>query len=267
MEKKKKVTNNTKKKPAKRSSSTSKTATPKRSTTRATRSTKKTTKVDKIVSSEKNVILEDKVVRKSKVNFSKYFTRRNIIIMSIVLIIVILFCVFFSRDSNRSMSYYLNNKNLNKISKLKFTNKSNSIIASKYSIDTNKIFFSGENIMLKDIEGNMLYIRESNFKANIFQSYLDIQKKIEGIPTLIVMSQYMDSFERDCLRELKIPDNIEMNENYYGMKKFKFKLTPEESILKEGREYSKSFKYNDAKYEFNYYLNGDFLACEFVRFF
>lgn len=221
---------------------------------------KNTTKKKNIIDEDNGIVIREKSIK-------NILNKRNIIILSITIIVIVIFFLFLGKNNNSSTYKYLNNININKDTSFQFKNDINSRIAGKYNISNDKIFISKKDVYLNSIKGKMIYVRDNSIKANIFQTYVDIKEEIEGVPILIIMSQYMESFENNSLIDLNISSDIKIKESFYGDRKFKFKLTPEESILKENREYTKSFNYDGVKYDINYYIYGDNLVCELVRFF
>ena len=195
------------------------------------------------------------------------FNKKNIIIgISIILVIVLIFVfLLIFKDNTLSMDKFINNKKLEKTNKITLIHNEYSFIASKYNLGGKALYESKEDIYLGELKGKILYIR-GNVNANIYQVKYNVDNFHKEIPILIQINQYMTSFEEESRTSLKFPVDLKYSdEKLSAESKYPFKLTTEEYIYKENIEYTRTYKYNNVLYDFNYYIEDNYFVCEVVR--
>ena len=194
--------------------------------------------------------------------------KKQLVLIIVVILLLLTAFVVYKLVINKE-ALFKNIINVNDISELKRVEivENNEIkIASKYKIESNKIYETKETIKLDDIEGKIIFVRGETLNANIYQVEFAENKNIEDIPLLVQIDQYMKSFTDKVFRELKIPYNLVLSEeNIYGKVVYKFDIPIEEKIYKYKLLYSKTYIYNNIKYDFNYYMNDNKLICESVK--
>lgn len=229
--------------------------------------------------------------------------KKIIIIILIVILIIVTILGIVINKKNKSLKKSQDDKNNNKvtvnlssvyekedITELDLEKTKDIKIAEKYNVGSN-IYKLNANVDFKGINGEMIFLREDNNKANIFQTKYKIDTTEN---TTIQIERYMQEFERECKSYMGIdleekPDN----EKLYGEDKDIYSVPLEESIFNENRLYSLTYKVDEnkehekyikkthkddelysktdisdiKKYDLNFYRDGDNLVCEFVKIF
>ena len=225
-----------------------------------------------------------------------------IIILIIILIIVTILGIVINKK-NKSLKKSQDDKNNNKvtvnlssvyekedITELDLEKTKDIKIAEKYNVGSN-IYKLNANVDFNGMNGEMIFLREDNNKANIFQTKYKIDTTEN---TTIQIERYMQEFERECKSYMEIdleekPDS----EKLYGEDKDIYSVPLEESIFNENRLYSLTYKVDEnkehekyikkthkddelysktdisdiKKYDLNFYRDEDNLVCEFVKIF
>ena len=225
-----------------------------------------------------------------------------IIILIIILIIVTILGIVINKR-NKSLKKSQDDKNNNKvtvnlssvyekedITELDLEKTKDIKIAEKYNVGSN-IYKLNANVDFNGMNGEMIFLREDNNKANIFQTKYKIDTTEN---TTIQIERYMQEFERECKSYMEIdleekPDS----EKLYGEDKDIYSVPLEESIFNENRLYSLTYKVDEnkehekyikkthkddelysktdisdiKKYDLNFYRDEDNLVCEFVKIF
>ena len=219
-----------------------------------------------------------------------------IIILIIILIIVtILGIVINKKSSSKKISSNNNTKVLDlstvfeteNISELDTEQTKDAIVSKKYSVGSNTYKLNAK-VKFNDMDGEMIFLRETYNTANIFQTKYRIDT-IDSITTQV--GRYMQEFEQECTSYMGInPEEKAYSETLYGEDTEEAPIPLEESIFNENRLYSLTYKVDEnrgikedeikqdeldsrenisdsRKYDINFYRNGDYLVCEFVRIF
>ena len=222
------------------------------------------------------------------------------IILSIIIIIIIaiILGIVITKKLNSKKAISNNNTTTmdlssvfetEDISGLDTEQTKNLTVAPKYSVGSNTYKLNAK-VMFNEIDGEMIFLRESYNKANIFQTKYRIDT-IDSITTQV--GRYMQEFEQECTSYMGIePEEKAYSETLYGEDTEDAPIPLEESIFNENRLYSLTYKVdenrgieenennskdneanleedasNSKKYDINFYRNGDYLVCEFVRIF
>lgn len=223
------------------------------------------------------------------------------IILSIIIIIIIaiILGIVITKKLNSKKAISNNNTTTmdlssvfetEDISELDTEQTKNITVASKYGVGSNTYKLKAK-VMFNEIDGEMMFLRESYNKANIFQTKYRIDT-IDSITTQV--GRYMQEFEQECTSYMGIePNEKAYSETLYGEDTEDAPIPLEESIFNENRLYSLTYKVdenrgieddknnskeqdelslkedasNSKKYDINFYRNGDYLVCEFVRIF
>ena len=235
-----------------------------------------------------------------------------IIILIIILIIAIILGIVINKKSN-SQKTNPNNNDENKvttelsnvfetenISRLDTEQTKDVTVAEKYNVGSNTYKLNAD-VDFKGINGEMIFLREDNNKANIFQTKYKIDLN-ENTTTQITM--YMREFLQRCMERMRIDqDKKPDEEKLYGESSEKYSVPLQESIFYENKLYSLTYKVDEnrereeeikskintsnltkeqkeeikamaeadkskpTEYDINFYRNGDYLVCEFVKIF
>ena len=221
-----------------------------------------------------------------------------IILIIILIIVIILGIVINKKSSSKKISSNNNTKVLDlstvfeteNISELDTEQTKDAIVSKKYSVGSNTYKLNAK-VKFNDMDGEMIFLRETYNKANIFQTKYRIDT-IDSITTQV--GRYMQEFEQECTSYMGIePNEKAYSETLYGEDTEDAPIPLEESIFNENRLYSLTYKVdenrgieddknnskeqdelslkedasNSKKYDINFYRNGDYLVCEFVRIF
>ena len=191
-------------------------------------------------------------------------TTLYIIIAIIILIVIIMACVNLNKE-NIKIKDVLGLVNYKEI-KVK---KSKKTIYSEYKLDNYKIFETRSKVETQNMLGKVLFIRSKEFNANVFQSKIKILKNKKGLenPTMQVLDN-MENLRSELYSYLGVYGQIDpINESLTGETKYSFQLPENESIYTEKRKYNSTYMGTDGnKYDINFYMDGDYLVCELVRF-
>ena len=218
-----------------------------------------------------------------------------IILIIILIIVIILGIVINKKSSSKKISSNNNTKVLDlstvfeteNISELDTEQTKDAIVSKKYSVGSNTYKLNAK-VKFNDMDGEMIFLRETYNTANIFQTKYRIDT-IDSITTQV--GRYMQEFEQECTSYMGInPEEKAYSETLYGEDTEEAPIPLEESIFNENRLYSLTYKVdenrgikedeikqdeldsrenisNSKKYDINFYRNGDYLVCEFVRIF
>lgn len=223
--------------------------------------------------------------------------KKIIIIISIIILIIvtILGIVINKKSSSKKISSNNNTKVLDlstvfeteNISELDTEQTKDAIVSKKYSVGSNTYKLNAK-VKFNDMDGEMIFLRETYNTANIFQTKYRIDT-IDSITTQV--GRYMQEFEQECTSYMGInPEEKAYSETLYGEDTEEAPIPLEESIFNENRLYSLTYKVDEnrgikedeikqdeldsrenisdsRKYDINFYRNGDYLVCEFVRIF
>ena len=144
--------------------------------------------------------------------------------------------------------------------------KSNNVkVAEKYTA-TNEYKLDA-NVEFGERTGEIIYLRESYSKVNIFQTKYRIDE-IGDISTQI--ENYIEIFKQTSYTYLGISDQKDINEILYGKDTTDVTLSIGESIYNEKRLYSITYKDTEIEvknYDINFYRNENYLVCELVKVF
>ena len=138
-------------------------------------------------------------------------------------------------------------------------------VAQKYT--SSNVYKLDANVEFGERAGNIIYLRESYVKVNIFQTKYRIDE-IGDIATQI--GNYMEKFKQEAFSYIGISDEKETSGILYGKDMKDEALPLEESIYNEKRLYSINYKDQETEgknYDINFYRNENYLVCEFVKVF
>ena len=218
-----------------------------------------------------------------------------IILIIILIIVIILGIVINKKSSSKKISSNNNTKVLDlstvfeteNISELDTEQTKDAIVSKKYSVGSNTYKLNAK-VKFNDMDGEMIFLRETYNTANIFQTKYRIDT-IDSITTQV--GRYMQEFEQECTSYMGInPEEKAYSETLYGEDTEEAPIPLEESIFNENRLYSLTYKVDEnrgikedeikqdeldsrenisdsRKYDINFYRNGDYLVCEFARIF
>ena len=133
-------------------------------------------------------------------------------------------------------------------------------ISSKYIVGSN-IYRLNAKVEFMEDTGEMLYVRESYNKLNIYQEeqkideYDNVNSQVEGI---------IENFESKCKSYLGINEEEKGKEELSGESTSKGAIPIGESIYYENRKYSKSYELEEKTYEMNFYKKDTGIVCELV---
>ncbi len=189
---------------------------------------------------------------------------KTLIIIGIALaipLIIVLFIVIFKSSNVMKVI------NVKDISKIKANELTEYVIDDKYYVDNIKVYEARDSYKLGNLNGKLLLLKGKKFRANIFQSFYVTTNGIEGIPILVQIDQYMNSFINNSLDSLGIDSDYEYVYELTGESKYSFPISLEESIYKERRTYTRNYVIDNKNYDMNFYMDDDTLVCELVRIF
>lgn len=239
--------------------------------------------------------------------------KKMIIIILIIILIILTILGIVINKKNKSLKKSQDDKNNNKvtvnlssvygkedITTLDTEKTKDVTVAEKYNVGSNTYKLNA-NVDFKGINGEMIFLREDNNKANIFQTKYKIDLN-ENTTTQITM--YMREFLQNCMESMEIDqDKKPDSEKLYGESSEKYSVPLQESIFYENKLYSLTYKVDEnrereeeikskintsnltkeqkeeikamaeadtskpTEYNINFYRNGDYLVCEFVKIF
>ena len=230
-------------------------------------------KVDKKVKKSKATNKTSNKITKKKLkeiinNILDFIKKNKYIIIGIVvllLIIIIIACFSNKKEENVPIDETINVTDYKKIS----TKRSNKTISKKYNLKKYKIRETKDDIELNNLIGKVLYVRSEDFNANIFQTKEKIKiEEDDKIPILMQVERSIEYLRNGALSYIGLDKNAKpMQEVLTGESKFDFPMPLRESIYTEKREYSATYiGPNRDKYDINFYMDGDYLVCELVKF-
>lgn len=213
------------------------------------------------VKSEKNKLIKNiiDIIKKNKYIF--------IGIIIVILISIIILCIVNSKEELEPMEMEeaINIVDYKKLS----TRKSKSTIYKKYNLEKYTMCEAKNDVTVHGIDGKLLFLRSDSINANIFQIKKEITILDEnGVPALTQVSENIAYLKSKALSYMGLERNAKpIEEKLTGKSKSKFELPLRESIYIEKREYSATYQTTDGdKYDLNFYMDGDYLVCEFVKF-
>ena len=238
---------------------------------------KKEKSVKKIKDNNKEKSKAEK--KETKVNTKRSKITQNIInaiknnkyifigIIIVILISIIILCIANSKKELEpiEMKDAISIINYRKIS----TKKSKSSIYKKYKLEKYTMREAKNDVSVYGINGKILFLRSNNINANIFQTKRIITPMDpNGKPALSQVNENINYLKSEALSYIGIDKNAKpIEEKLTGKSKSKFELPLRESIYIEKREYSATYLGSDGnKYDLNFYMDGDYLVCEFVKF-
>ena len=203
--------------------------------------------------------------------------KKILILLGITIIIAIIIIVVLvnNKKENESFSvrptisdfssvFELENINSSKYK----TEKAKDIkVAEKYTANRNVDKLNAD-VEFGERTGEIIYLRESSFKANIFQTKYRIDE-LGSISSQV--ENYIEIFKNEAINYIgALEDEKGFSENISGTDLNKIKLPLGESIYNEKRLYSITYKDTEnegRKYDINFYRNEIYLVCEFVKVF
>lgn len=197
--------------------------------------------------------------------------KKIIIILGIFLIISIVVLAIVLKENNSifekkvlDLSQLFNIENIenNDINLI----KSQEEIAKKYKVQQ-KQYDIYADVKFDETNGKMIFLREQDNNANIYQTKYELSKGEEGITQV---KDNMQKFMVICTKFLQLESTHEpYSTKQYG-ENIEQDLVPiEEGIYSKGRLYTVTYrmeKENEINdYDVNFYRNGDNLICEFAH--
>ena len=196
--------------------------------------------------------------------------RQMIVIISVLIILIGMILYFIFKNANKTDTTFTKKETIDisqaieleeiEKNKLKTEKVKNEKTSSKYIIGSN-IYKLDAKVDFQGQLGEMLYIRESYNKLNIYKTEYEIDKyesismQVEGIIT---------TFEEKCKEYLNLEPEEEGTEELSGTSEKTGAIPLGESIYYENREYYKSYIVEEKRYDINFYRNGENISCEFV---
>ena len=215
-------------------------------------------------------------------SLNKNMKNKKLLIFLIVAVTMVIIIVIISKSKENvkgeslrtiPVSQIFELENIEK-SNIEIEKSSNEKVASKYAIGTNT-YVSNANVVFGERKGKIIFLREAYNKANIFQTKYRIDE-LDSIQSQV--GNYMESFTQVCVSYLGIDlEQKPYSKTLYGQAQSKYEITLEESIYLENRLYSITYKINanateeatnsedGQKYDINFYRDGTYLICEFVK--
>ena len=202
---------------------------------------------------------------------------KKVLVISVIAILILVIIISIAirnkqkntiiRKENIDFNIAFEIENINdskyKIEKTKDTN-----ISSKYST-RNDVYKLDAIVKLGDRKGEVIYIRDSDQKLNIYQAKyrideLDFNEQIE---------RYIETFRSECVNYIGTAENP-TSELVYGDSKNNLPVS--ENIYLNNRLYTILYEIKDddeqqkekiqsQKFEINFYRNESYLMCEFVK--
>ena len=150
------------------------------------------------------------------------------------------------------------------------TKKSNKTIYDGYKISNYKIYETKNKIKMDRTTGKILFVRSKDFNANIFQAKIKTDKnaKVFEEKATVQIETDISMLKYNLFKYLGINGELEPTQEYLtGKSKYNFPLPISESIYNEKRHYNSTYLGPDGnKYDLNFYMDGDYLVCELVKF-
>jgi len=214
------------------------------------------------------------------------------IIISVIAVIAIL-VIIFSIIINKRVDAAMNKKydilpevelseifETDDINRLKGTNiekTSDVSVSSKYVVGSNSYVVKAD-VKLESRTGKLIFLRDGNNKINIYQTKYGIDE-LDSISSQV--SRYMEEFKMNCTMLMGVGSDEPTNSVLVNKDDSDKNIPLEESIFNNNRLYSLTYNIkedslledntidssNNRKYEINFYRNGSYLMCEFVKIF
>lgn len=199
--------------------------------------------------------------------------KKLVIIFVIIILAIIIIAVIKNSKQNTNVNPKQTISDFSKVFELeniqnteyKIEKSNNVKVAEKYTA-TNEYKLDA-NVEFGERIGEIIYLRESYSKVNIFQTKYRIDE-IGDVSTQI--ENYMEIFKQTAFTYLGISNQEETNEMLYGEDTTDETLSIGESIYNEKRLYSITYKDTEIEvknYDINFYRNENYLVCELVKVF
>jgi hypothetical protein len=202
--------------------------------------------------------------------------KKILIISGIIILIVIILAIIIKNNiqnsstiAKQTISDFSNVFELENIdnSKYKIEKAKDVKVAEKYITNKNAYKLDA-NVEFGERAGEIIYLRESYAKVNIFQTKYRIDE-LGSISSQV--ENYMEIFKNEALSYIGISEDDKGYSNMlFGIDKSAAKLPLGESIYNEKRLYSITYKDTETEgrnYDINFYRNENYLVCEFVKVF
>ena len=201
--------------------------------------------------------------------------KKILIILAIILAVIILAIIIRNNKQNSStiakqtISDFSNVFELENIDNSKYKiEKAKDVEVSEKYITNKNAYKLDANVEFGERAGEIIYLRESYAKVNIFQTKYRIDE-LGSISSQV--EDYMEIFKNESLSYIGVSeDDKGYSEMLFGADKSEAKLPLGESIYNEKRLYSLTFKDTETEgrnYDINFYRNENYLVCEFVKIF
>ena len=223
---------------------------------------KKTKKKDSIIDKIKQYIKKNNIKKKL---LSFYKKNNKIIIISVSILIIISVLTVMNLISSKQevqMDKIIDKRNYTNVK------KSNKTISEVYGLEDYKIYETNKIVVLGNLKGKILFLRNKEMNANIYQAKVKIEakKQAEGDPLLVQVDKNMQELKDEFYKYAGINYNTLPNtEKLNSKSKDEIPLT--EEIYIEKRNYCATYIVdNGEKYDINYYMDDDYLVLELVKF-
>ena len=201
--------------------------------------------------------------------------KKILIISGIILTVIILAIIIKNNKQNsntsakQTISDFANAFELENIDNSKYKiEKAKDVEVSEKYITNKNAYKLDANVEFGERTGEIIYLRESYAKVNIFQKKYRIDE-LGSISSQV--ENYMEIFKNEALSYIGVSeDDKGYSEMLFGTDKSEAKLPLGESIYNEKRLYSLTFKDTETEgrnYDINFYRNENYLVCEFVKVF
>lgn len=218
--------------------------------------------------------------------------KKKIIIstISIILVLIILFTIIINKRADTVMrkkhktlpevelSEIFEADDINKLEGIEIEKTSNLSVSSKSMVGSNSYIVKAD-VKLKNRTGKLIFLRDGYNKSNIYQTKYGINE-LDSISTQV--SRYMEEFKQNCIMLMGAVTDEPYSEVLYNESEEDKNIPLEESIFNNNKVYGLTYKLSENslsgdtttdlpsdtnKYEINFYRNGEYLMCEFVKIF
>ena len=211
-------------------------------------------------------------------------------VIAVIAILVIIFAIIINKRVDAAMkknyetlpevelsSEIFETEDINTLKDFKIEKTSAVSLSSKYVVGSNS-YITKADVKLENRTGKLIFLRDGYNKVNIYQTKYGIDE-LDSISSQV--SRYMDEFKMNCTMLIGAGSDEPSNSVLVNKDDSDRNIPLEESIFNHNRLYSLTYNIkedslledssidssNTRKYEINFYRNGSYLMCEFVKVF
>ena len=211
-------------------------------------------------------------------------------VIAIIVLLVIIFAIIINKRVDTAMkknyeilpevelsSEVFENEDINALKGFKVEKASDISLSSKYIVGSNS-YIAKADVKLENRTGKLIFLRDGYNKVNIYQTKYGIDE-LDSISSQV--SRYMEEFKMNCTMIMGAGLDEPTNSVLVNKDDSDKNIPLEESIFNHNRLYSLTYNIkedslledntidssNARKYEINFYRNGSYLMCEFVKVF